>query len=194
MSQVHPRARTTPRTRAEIKASPATLTALAERYNITVSTARKWKLREDPQDRSHRPHKLSTTLTPAQEVLAVELRRTLLLSLDDLLAVVREFINAAVSRSGLDRCLRRHGVSDLKSLQPRLPVVPDESVYAVEKSGPAITISKKNCRCSGGAIYRPPKQARRSRCVTQLNDRLPTPRFASRMTPTGRLPANTTDR
>mgnify|MGYP000182046435 FL=1 len=110
MSQVHPRARTTPRTRAEIKASPATVTALAERYNITVSTARKWKLREDPQDRSHRPHKLSTTLTPAQEVLAVELRRTLLLPLDDLLAVVREFINAAVSRSGLDRCLRRHGV------------------------------------------------------------------------------------
>ena len=87
MSQVHPRARTTPRTRAEIKASPATVTALAERYNMTVSAARKWKLREDPQDRSHRPHKPATTLTPAQEVLAVELRRTLLLPLDDLLVV-----------------------------------------------------------------------------------------------------------
>ena len=53
---------------------------------------------------------MSTTLTPAQEVLAVELRRTLLLPLDDLLVVVRAFINAAVSRSGLDRCLHRHGV------------------------------------------------------------------------------------
>ena len=43
-----------------------------------------------------------------------------LLPLDDLLSITREFINAAVSRSGLDRCLRRHGVSDLKSLQPRI--------------------------------------------------------------------------
>ena len=31
MSQVHPRARTTPRTRIEINASPASVTALAER-------------------------------------------------------------------------------------------------------------------------------------------------------------------
>ena len=54
MSQVHPCARTTPRTRAEINASPAGATALACRYNITVATARKWKGREDSQDRSHR--------------------------------------------------------------------------------------------------------------------------------------------
>ena len=51
MSQVHPCARTTPRTRAEINASPAGATALACRYNITVATARKWKGREDSQDR-----------------------------------------------------------------------------------------------------------------------------------------------
>jgi hypothetical protein len=50
-------------------------------------------------------------------VLVVELRRTLLLPLDDLLAVTREFINPGVSRSGLDRCLRRHGVSDLVSFK-----------------------------------------------------------------------------
>jgi transposase InsO family protein len=120
MSQVHPLARTTPRTRTEIKASPASLGVLAERYNVTVATARKWKRRDDPQDRSHRPHRLCTTLTPAQEMLVVELRRTLLLPLDDLLVVTREFINPDVSRSGLDRCLRRHGVCDLKSLQPQI--------------------------------------------------------------------------
>ena len=43
--------------------------------------------------------------------------RMLLLPLDDLLVVVREFINPAVSRSGLDRCLRRHGAADLRELQ-----------------------------------------------------------------------------
>lgn len=68
MSQVHPLARTTPRTRTEIKASSESLTVVAERYNITVATARKWKAREHAQDLSHRPHKLSTTLTPAQEM------------------------------------------------------------------------------------------------------------------------------
>ena len=120
MSQVHPCARTTPRTRAEINASPAGVTVLASVYNITAATARKWKGREDSEDRSHRPHTLKTTLTPAQELLVVELRRMVLLSLDDLLAITREFINAAVSRSGLDRCLRRHGVSDLKSLLPKI--------------------------------------------------------------------------
>ena len=117
MSQVHSQARTTPRTRAEIKESSASLSALAERYNISLATARKWKKRDSPQDLSHRPHKLSTTLTPGQEAVAVELRRMVLLPLDDLVAVVREFINPHVSRSGLDRCLRRHGVANLRELQ-----------------------------------------------------------------------------
>ena len=64
-------------------------------------------------------HHLHTTLSPAQEAVVVALRQSLLLPLDDLLAVTREFLNAGVSRSGLDRCLRRHGVSDLKALLPR---------------------------------------------------------------------------
>ena len=59
------------------------------------------------QDRSHTAHRLQTQLTPAQEVVVVHLRRSLLLPLDDLLAVTREFICETVSRSGLDRCLRR---------------------------------------------------------------------------------------
>jgi len=42
-----------------------------------------------------------------------------LLPLDDLLAVVREFINPEVSRAGLDRCLRRHGVGNLRELQAK---------------------------------------------------------------------------
>lgn len=49
----------------------------------------------------------------------VALRESLLLPLDDLLAVTREFINPDLSRSGLDRCLRRHGVSNLKALMPQ---------------------------------------------------------------------------
>ena len=47
----------------------------------------------------------------------VALRETLPLPLDDLLAVTREH-PPEVSPSGLDRCLRRHGVSNLKTLIP----------------------------------------------------------------------------
>ena len=62
---------------------------------------------------------MQTTLTPAQEAVAVALRKTLLISHDDLLAVVREFLNPNVSRSELDRCLRRHGVGNLRGLQAK---------------------------------------------------------------------------
>jgi transposase InsO family protein len=120
MTHIHPQARTTPLVRAEIRASSESLATLAQRYNLSLSTVRKWKRREDVQDRSHRPHRLSSTLTPAQEVLVIELRKLLLLSLDDLLVVTREFIHPGVSRSGLDRCLRRYGVSNLRALQPEV--------------------------------------------------------------------------
>ena len=119
MSRIHPLARTTPRTRAEINDSSAGVAELAKRYNISVSTARKWKHREDVEDRSHCPKRLNSTLTPEQEILVVELRKLLLLPLDDLLVITREFICEEVSRSGLDRCLRRHGVSNLRDLYPK---------------------------------------------------------------------------
>lgn len=47
----------------------------------------------------------------------MELRKLLPLPLDDSLVITREFINAKASRAGLDRCLRRHGVSDLHKLK-----------------------------------------------------------------------------
>ena len=116
---LHKQARTTPAVRAEIAASSEPVAVLARRFNVTEMTIRKWKSRESVYDRPHTAHRLQTTLTPAQEAVAVELRRTLRLPLDDLLVVVREFLNEAVSRSGLDRCLRRHGVSRLADLEPR---------------------------------------------------------------------------
>jgi hypothetical protein len=90
---------------------------VSERYGISEQTVLKWRHRDSVEDRSHTPHRLQTTLSPAQESVVVALRKTLLVSLDDLLAVVREFLNSNVSRSGLDRCLRRHGVGNLRDLK-----------------------------------------------------------------------------
>lgn len=119
---LHKNARTTPAVRPEIAASSETASVLAPRYGITEQTVYKWKKREVFGDRSHTAHHLQTVLTPAQEMIVVHLRRTLLLPLDDLLVVTREFICPHVSRSGLDRCLRRHGVGNLNALKPRAPM------------------------------------------------------------------------
>ena len=124
--KLHKNARTTPAIRAEIAASDRPASVLAERYGVTICTIYKWKSRQNFVDKSHTAHRLQTTLTPAQEAIAVELRRTLLLPLDDLLAVVREFLCSDVSRSGLDRCLRRHGVGNLNALKPVVPQEPDK--------------------------------------------------------------------
>lgn len=115
--QLHSQATTTPKIRAKIQASDEPAWVLAERFGTTEQTVWKWRKRDSVQDRSHTAHRLQTTLTPAQEAVAVSLRKTLLVSLDDLLAVVREFLNPDVSRSGLDRCLRRHGVGNLRDLK-----------------------------------------------------------------------------
>ena len=120
MSMVHPMARTTPRTRAEIHDSPASVAELAQAYNISRSTARKWRNRDDLLDRSHKAHQLHTTLSPAQELIVMEIRRLCLLPLDDLVAVTKQFINADASRSGVSRLLRREGLSKLSDLEPRV--------------------------------------------------------------------------
>jgi transposase InsO family protein len=113
---LHSQARTTHLIREEIRNSTLSQAELARLYNVSRQTIRKWQDRESPTDRSHRPETMYTTLTPEQELIVVELRKTLLLPTDDLLTVTREFINPAVSRAGLGRCLRRHGVSDLRDL------------------------------------------------------------------------------
>ena len=116
---LHRNARTTPAIRQELRESTKSDRELALEYNLNRATVRKWRRRETAQDASHRPHRIHATLSPVQEQVVVALRQTLLLPLDDLLAVTREFIHPAVSRSGLDRCLRRHGVSNLSALIPQ---------------------------------------------------------------------------
>ena len=118
---LHKQATTTPKVRAAIQASAEPALVLADRFGTTEQTVYKWRHRDSVHDRSHTPHRLQTTLTPAQEAVAVALRRALLVSIDDLLAVVREFPNPEVSRSGLDRCLRRHEVANLRDLQAQSP-------------------------------------------------------------------------
>ena len=118
--KLHRQTTTTQKIRAAIQASGEPAWLLAERHGTTGQTVWKWRKRDSVEDRSHTPHRFKTTLTPAQEAVAVALRKALLISLDDVLAVVREFLNPDVSRSGLDRCLRRHEGQSAQAQTQRL--------------------------------------------------------------------------
>ena len=131
---LHKQATTAPKVRAAIQASNDAGTVLADRFGVSPQTVYKWRRRDSVTDRSHTPHRLQTTLTPAQEAVAVALRQTLLISLDDLLAVVREFLNPNVSRSGLDRCLRRHAGGNLRDLQAKVARPKHSAFKAYEPS------------------------------------------------------------
>ena len=117
MAKQHANATTTPEMRAFIHESDLPTAVLARLLKISESTVRKWRQRESLIDASHTPKQLNTTLTEAQEYVVVELRTRLLLSLDELLAVCNQFINVNVSRAGLQRCLKRHGVSRLADME-----------------------------------------------------------------------------
>jgi transposase-like protein len=122
--RLHKKATTTPAIRAYIHDCGKPVKALARELNLHPGTVRKWRGREDTQDASHRPHTMQTTLSPAQEALVVELRRTVLLSLDDLTAVTRAHIHPKASRAAIGRLLKREGVSRLADLMPEEEVAP----------------------------------------------------------------------
>ena len=115
---VHSQARTTPKIREEIHASKGCMTIdeAAKHFNVSPSTIIKWRNRDSFEDLSHCPKTLRTSLSKPQEAIVVELRRSLLLTVDDLLVVVREFIYDKMGRSSLLRLLKRHGVNNLKAL------------------------------------------------------------------------------
>jgi transposase InsO family protein len=71
----------------------------------------RWKARQDVTDRSTRPHRLNTSLSPWEEALVVELRRSLALPLDDIVEAMRRCLNPELSRSAIHHCLQRHGIS-----------------------------------------------------------------------------------
>ena len=109
--KLHANATTTPKQRAYIQSSSASVAELAQELGVTERTIRRWKDRSSCQDYSHRPHNIRSSLNPVEEEIAVELRTRLHLSLDDILEVMHRGLRDNISRSALYRCLKRRGVS-----------------------------------------------------------------------------------
>ncbi len=66
---LHKNSRTTPAIRQELRESPKSERELAHEYHLNRATVRQWWRRDTGADASHRPHRLHTTLTPAQELV-----------------------------------------------------------------------------------------------------------------------------
>lgn len=111
----HPTAKTTYLIRKEIHDNPDNLTQLelAEKFNITVSTVVKWQNRECFEDAPHGAINPKKSITDLEEYIICEIRKITLLGLDDLLDVVNDF-GIKITRSALDRALRRNDLANLR--------------------------------------------------------------------------------
>jgi hypothetical protein len=132
MLSLHKNVTTTPGIRAKIATSEEPVAVLTTRYGVTLDIIYRSRSRTSFEDRSYTALQLATTLTRLQEAVVVALYRMLLLPLDDLLALTREFLNPDVWRSGLDRCARRRGVSNLNALRPKTPSDPHKAFKRYE--------------------------------------------------------------
>ena len=108
---LHANATTTPKTRAYIQTSTASVAELVAELGVSDRTVRRWRGRTTTADRSHRPKRMAISLTVLEEELVRELRTRLDLPLDDIVEVMRRCMNPKLSRSAIHRCLQRHGVS-----------------------------------------------------------------------------------
>jgi transposase InsO family protein len=127
--KLHANATTTPRTRAYIQQSTASVAELAHDLGVSEATVRRWKKRSSVADRSHTPHRLAISLTDVEERLLVELRTMLALPLDDIVEVMRRCLNPKLSRSAIHRCLKRHGISKQpKAAKPPVGTFEDTAI------------------------------------------------------------------
>ncbi|HEX6013275.1 MAG TPA: helix-turn-helix domain-containing protein, partial [Geminicoccaceae bacterium] len=104
-------ARTTEAVRRAIQLRQESVRALAKRFGISPTTVQKWRRRSTTADAKMGPKQArSPVLTLGQEAVIVAFRRHTLLPLDDCLDALQPTI-PALTRSGLHRCLQRHGIS-----------------------------------------------------------------------------------
>ena len=105
---LHANATTTPKTRAYIQQSTASVAELAAELGVSETTVRRWRKRTVVHDGSHVPKTPTTTLTPAEEEIICQLRSELILGLDDIAEVMQRCLRPDISRSAVYRCLKRH--------------------------------------------------------------------------------------
>jgi transposase len=111
MQQVyHANAATNLRLRAEINNSKLSITSLAEKHNLSKNTIRKWKNRDQFEDKSSRPENIKYSLSELEMLIAVELRCITWWSLDEITEVL-EIENPQKIRNAVYRTFVREGIN-----------------------------------------------------------------------------------
>lgn len=122
IQKLHKNAKTNYAVREEIKRSPLPTSELAKKYGISWNTAKKWKTRENIEDKSSRPDNLQTTLSKDEEDLIVFERKKFKKTVDEIYLTLENSISGLYPQK-VYRCLRRYGLSSL----------PEEFVQAERK-------------------------------------------------------------
>ncbi len=118
MGQIlHGSAKTTHAIRAAIQRSQASVSELAEKYDLNPKTVRKWRKRTSIEDAPMGPKTpRSTVLSREEEAACVVFRKHTLLPLDDCLYALQASI-PHLTRSSLHRLYQRHDISRLPDMK-----------------------------------------------------------------------------
>ena len=119
LQKLHKNAKTNYLIRKKIKQSSEPITVLAQKYHLSRLTIRKWKNRENLEDKSSRPDTIRTVLTIEQEDLILLERRQFKKSIEEIYLTLDEVIPDLYPMK-IYRCVSRYGLS----------VLPHELLYA----------------------------------------------------------------
>lgn len=104
MQQVyHSNARTNLNIRFQLQNNSGSNSELASRFSISEQTVSKWKNRDFLQDSSCKPLNIQYALTNLEKALAISLRTSSWVSIDEVWESLLE-INPKISRSSVYRC------------------------------------------------------------------------------------------
>lgn len=112
LQKLHKNAKTNYAIRRQIKQSPLSVAVLARKFNLSWSTIKKWKQREDVEDKSSRPDHLRTSLTTSQEDLILFERKKFKKTVEEIFFTLDDEIHNLYPVK-VYRCLVRHGLSVL---------------------------------------------------------------------------------
>ena len=108
--EYHSNAVTNLHNRRQIKKSSLTNFELANLYNTSTTTISKWRHRVNIEDKSSQPSKITYALNQLEQGLAISIRETTWLPLDEILEMLFD-INQNITRSSVYRTFCRNGIN-----------------------------------------------------------------------------------
>lgn len=110
--KLHKNARTTFSVREDIQRSSLSINALSKKLGLSWKTVKKWKEAKTITDKSSRPFKINTALTPIQEDLIVFERKQFKKTIEEIFFALEPTIPDLYPMK-IYRCLRRYGLNVL---------------------------------------------------------------------------------